>query len=702
MKITPIQNSFAAGEISPLMYGRSDAEGYKQGAFVMENMRPDSRGPSVARRGYEYADTIVGNNARMIGIPSTGLEQYAAIFVENLLVIESSGDLSQGSAFNVNPSFNEGSTGWTPTVTGGQENALVVFDNSRCELSMDRGNQGGLASITQEVPIGVTNIKFTIRMSESNVPVTVRLGSGPNLGDIYELELTTLYGSIDFPVGVWTSIWMSCEIAQDNTVDAFTAVELFSLADADATNAEFSTPYLEHELDTLYMVYDPSGNGMYVLHANHPPYSLWYNPTADTFNWSRVAFVNEPLEWGTGNYPRAGTFFEGRFWLGGPPQAPQTFWGSRSNFSHDFTLGDLDDDAIEFTMRAYGWITWMVGFKNLMIGTSTGEHIITSEGGFISPSDIQVNQQSSYGSAPVQALQVGDQVFYVSPDRLKVRAIQYEWQADNWLSKDLTFVSNHITKSGIKHTVWAQNPENLFICTLNNGDIATLTYDRGNNVYGWSKHTTQGNLIDVAVTDSEGTDQIHFVVKRDEGLISFESISTTNKFVYMDSWVIAETLHIDNGDGTFTILASGLDHLNGKECQVSIDSAVHPVRTPFDGTIEIEWDGQQVAVGLAYTKRTITLPIDKGSPLGSGAPYVKRYNKVYVRVEESPKPVINGFRAAERKAESPMDYTQVGYTEDILATLTNNDKWAFVEVLQDLPLPLTILSISGELDQSIL
>src|SRR6185369_13237621 len=51
-QLTPLpQNSFAAGEISPQLWGRTDLIKYRTGAAVMRNMFVDFRGGAVSRAG---------------------------------------------------------------------------------------------------------------------------------------------------------------------------------------------------------------------------------------------------------------------------------------------------------------------------------------------------------------------------------------------------------------------------------------------------------------------------------------------------------------------------------------------------------------------------------------------------------------------------------------------------------------------------
>src|SRR3546814_5781987 len=61
----------------------------------------------------------------------------------------------------------------------------------------------------------------------------------------------------------------------------------------------------------------------------------------------KLAWSLESSVWGgTNGYPRCGTLFEQRLWLGGSPGFPLTFWGSTIGEFLDFLLGTLDDEAL--------------------------------------------------------------------------------------------------------------------------------------------------------------------------------------------------------------------------------------------------------------------------------------------------------------------------------------------------------------------
>ena len=461
--------------------------------------------------------------------------------------------------------------------------------------------------------------------------------------------------------------------------------------DEETLKTTFVVPFAAGEEKDIHIVPDPSGTIMYMFHVDHAPSKLTYTRSTDSFAYAAVSFTATPAAWGANNYPATGTFFQGRLWMGGTVNEPQTFWGSKSGSYEDLTTGSLADDALEFTLQKFGRIKWLMGTKNLLIGTHEGEHIVTSEQGVITPSDIQVEQQSSYGSASVQPILVGDQVFYVSPDGTKLRAMQYEWTADKWLSKDLTFFSDHITEAGIIDVAWQQNPGNRFWCVLSDGSVAMLTYERGESVWGWYTYNTDGTILDVHTEELGGYDIPILLVLRNGGELEFELERTTP--VYLDSWVRTQ--------GTALTTITGLDHLDGKEVQVVADGAVHSNKTVASNQITLDYPADDVYVGLPFTAKLVTLPFDKGAQGGSAVPYQKRYNKILISLLASAKPLINGVRPPVRHPSTPMGNPEAAVSEKVLSVNTGWDKNAVITIEQDLPLACTVLGIAGELAQEI-
>lgn len=695
-KITPLQTSFTAGEISPLMYQRSDTEGYRQGLAEMCNLIADSRGPAMGRSGSHYITTAPGNDVRVVTIPVNDNFFYTAGFLHQSLVIGSISGHNPSISYVNNPHFNLGSTSWS-SGDDGNPGSSVVFTYGIVTLTCG-ATPGRYAYVSQQITVPATGnyeLQWSYQAPAAD-NLRLKIGTTINSGNIYDVIEPSRDGAVTVNL-TSTTVWVTAIV--ETSADGTTAdVHYLGVTDLSAPPVSFTTPYQEEDLALLQWIQNPSGNAVYIVHEKYPPYKLTYDKATDAFTWLIVTFTSKPAQWTGTNYPSCGDFFEGRLWLGGTRLQPQTFWASKSGVPENFTLGTLADDAMVFTMAKYGKLRWMVGFKNLLIGTDNGEHIVTSEGGVITPSDIQVSQQSSYGSAPVQPVLVGDQVFYVSADGRKLRAIQYEWQADNWLSRDLTFNSEHITKPGIRHVAWHQNPNNLFHCVLGDGTLATLTYERSNNIWGWTRLELGGGgkIKDIASGSAQGSDYVNLGVQYDEGFLNFETQTPIGNTYSLDSWV-SRSPTVPGG-----LTVSGLDHLEGKTVGVLVDGAVHPDATVSSGQITLQYTGTLIVVGLKYVVKLTTLPTDFGSVAGSGAAWNKRWNKIYVRLLTSAKPLVNGVRAPERHPSTPMDTPEPAATEDFQVTNLGYSRFEQITVEQDLPLPISIIGLYGELGQEIL
>jgi len=428
-----------------------------------------------------------------------------------------------------------------------------------------------------------------------------------------------------------------------------------------------------------------------------------------------VVFINSPITWVDTNWPSCGTYHQSRLWLGGEPDFGESFYASITATTpadlENFDLGSgLDGDALSFILENFGRIEWIVTAKRLLMGTINGEYEVRSVGGVITTDDIQVDQQGTYGSASIQPVRLGDQVIFVTPDRRKVRAMNYEERKLNWMTVDLTLPSEHITKGLIKDLSWAQHPNNLLWATLDDGTMACLSYERGDNIYGWHRHDTQGKILGTGSGFNGVKSVLVAAVERTSGIIELEALNDNH---YVDSWIQTSTFTpYTNSLGNDYFYVEGFDHLDGRAIQVTVDGIVHPdliVKDESDpgegdgatGRLYLDFNGSIAVAGLSYTPELTTLDMDGGSQTGSGAAHKKRYNKIYVDVLESGLPLINGRRGNDRNSKTPMDNKEKLITGTIEVVNSSDwDRFANVNIKQDLPLPLVILKIYGEVQKN--
>lgn len=241
---------------------------------------------------------------------------------------------------------------------------------------------------------------------------------------------------------------------------------------------------------------------------------------------------------GTTGYPGSVTFFEQRLLLAGSTDNPQTFWYSQTgdfeNMRPDDGSGTVaDDDALDFTISAdeVNAIRWMTPGTSLVIGTTGGEWVVTSDGPIVTPTDIEVKRHTKHGSANVAPIRIDQVTLFLQRAERKIREFAFNFEADSFLSPDMTVLSQHITRSGISEIAYGQEPSSVVWCVRNDGQLAALTFWRPQNVVAWSRHILGGSylagdaIVESVATipgnngsgqthDSTGRDEVWLVVRR--------------------------------------------------------------------------------------------------------------------------------------------------------------------------------------------
>ena len=223
-------------------------------------------------------------------------------------------------------------------------------------------------------------------------------------------------------------------------------------------------------------------------------------------------------------FPRTLAIFEQRILYAGTKKRPQTVWGSRTADYEDFERGPNDDDAIEYTFASQeqNRIEWMSGQIKLLIGTAGGEWTLSGEGDKpVTPSNVIVLRQSTYGSKHLQAIMVNDAVLYTQRNGLRVRQmIESETSVTaKYISPDLTIRAEHITEGGIIQSGYAQQPFSIFWNVNGIGELIGMTYERDQQITGWHRTKSDGasGLIESFATiygDTPRGDEMWFVIKR--------------------------------------------------------------------------------------------------------------------------------------------------------------------------------------------
>jgi hypothetical protein len=670
MASTPIQTAFNAGEISERLRGRLDTPLYGRGLARCENMKPTPQGSLLGRAGGEYMDPVGAAKARFITFRSASQDDYLLVLTHLKMKIYSLAgqveDSPGGSLLDGVWTEIDGD-GYAYASASGGSGEVQSGEQFSVEL---KRYLTVTAAVTQTfVVASATTLILQFNVTAKNFRVSLTGGGGV----VYLNEGMSGTGyrgyEIAIPAGTYTLRFQSTSKTASGAFTGLTA------AVAGEAQADTVTPWPEADLWGVQYVSDTAEDRVLFAHRKHPPQKL----TLAGWVFAAIVFTNAPAEWTGTTYPGVIELFAGRLWFA----MGRRVWASKSGEIFDFGVSTptVASDRIDVKVATKGRIEWMQGQKLLLLGTDLGEHSVVSAGGVVTPLDIDVAPESAFGSAPVQALHVGDEVLYVTRDRKHIRTLRFSQEANGWISKALTFVADHLTKDGIKEIHFAKSPDPVIFVLLQTGELRACTYDRAEEVLAWWRLEVGGVVQSCAVAEGAGGSDLWIAVTRTSGLLIERIPQYEDVAVYVDSAV--QTYASAAG------VVTGLGHLEGELVRVIIDEIlVLDDAVVAGGTIDLGLDyaSKKVVVGLRYSLKATTLPKNvKGGKV--------RNAKIGVALHDSALPKINGKRPPERDPAIPFDEATGRVTGKIEVGNLGWDGEGAITIEQDQPFRTEILAL---------
>ena len=342
-----------------------------------------------------------------------------------------------------------------------------------------------------------------------------------------------------------------------------------------------------------------------------------------TTRWAEASFSTYR------GFPRAACFHDQRWVLGGVPSQPLTVFGSVTSDLFNFERTGLEDGAFVWELAATesSPIAWIFSQnRGLIIGTEAEEWVMQgSEGKAISPTSIDAQRKTNYGSDPQRVVLAGSSVLYVQAGGYALREYVFDFATQNYVSPDILELADHLVGGGIKCVAFSKKPIPIVYVVTNDNKLLSCTYRRaeGGTLVAWSEHTTDGEFKWVSVLYNEGdADSVVCVIERD-GVARIEELSPDHLRRTKNATTPQDLVHLDaavvtQGDGIS--LVSGLNHLVGKEVRILGDGAEHPAQTvPASGSITLEYPVDIAIVGLPYLSRLQPMPWELSMDDGTSA-----------------------------------------------------------------------------------
>ena len=419
----------------------------------------------------------------------------------------------------------------------------------------------------------------------------------------------------------------------------------------------------------------------------------------------------------TTGFPRACAFYEQRLVFAGTTSQPQSLFFSVAGDFENMTESDSDSSAMNYTIGSnqVNRILYLASSRSMIVGTTGGEFVVRASGTDepITPTNIQIKQQASYGSADIQPVQAGTYTLFVQRAKRKIRELGYVFDTDSFQAVALTILADHVTETGVLELAYQQEPFSIVWGTTTDGRLIGLTYRREEQVVAWHQHKLGGSFTTGGVTTNHGIveniavipgelnqDNLYMVVKRTIN-------GATRRYVEILSDIdfgtnIQDAIFVDSSltySGSSTSSLSGLDHVEGQTVSILEEGAAHPDKTVSSGSIATDRATTKAQVGLGYTSTLRTVRLESGSASGTAQGKIKKIHSVIVRFFRTVGASVgtstdNVDTIPFRDSSDPTDTAVPLFTGD--KTIEAQPSWdteGAIVVQQTQALPMTIVGI---------
>jgi hypothetical protein len=529
----PAVVNFNGGEVSPLMYGRTDYDKYSSSAQYLENFIPSILGPVRRRPGSQY----VGN------------PKYNGFAATSVVLIPFSASTSNEFVLEVGPGYtrfwdastrlpikDDGAT-WSPYVAGPQAELATPWAVADLYTKDEHNNINGVGlqwaqsnDVMWIACRGWPTVKLT-RTAQYEFSFAY-MGDGVHVPTPFEdtdpLNTITIQASAFTGAGVTltasaplftaadVATYIYLEQATADIIPQWEASKAIVIGDRRRSNGRnyialnastTGTSPPSHSVGARYdgntgvwWDYTDDGYGTVAVtgftDSTHVTVEVQYNIPSSivsnaTTRWARSAWR------GATGYPSSVAFFRQRLCFA----RDNTVWASVSADFENFIATEAGQVTLDLaytgTLAAdkNDRVLWLYGGSTLTAGTASGEWAIgpqTSNEAF-GPGNAQAVKHAGYGSIQVQPIKVDNSLLYMQRGGNRLRELTYDYQSDSWISVDRSQLAEHMAPQyGYLYMAHQRQPESVVWVSSASGRLYSMTYDKAQNVYAWARHRLGG------------------------------------------------------------------------------------------------------------------------------------------------------------------------------------------------------------------
>jgi len=752
----PLKPSFAGGELTPALYGRTDLQKYDVGASRLENMIVLRYGGATRRPGFRYvAKTQGGRKARLIPFQYSTEQSYVLEFTAGCIRVFTQGGIvvKDDAPLVIPTSYTEADLSDIKYTQSADVLFLVHVNHppmtlTRYGVTDWKFERMDIAGGPFEDP----NTKDGLKIGASGVQGEIMLKASVDyftedmVGSLIRLG-HTMGGQLKSGIPT-TSLVVRCVPGGTVYVESFGFWNgSFIVEKHDKSTDKWIVLQEQHANRTQNYTLNYTNKSddivEYRVRSNEFDTSVWANENErqrgyvtiqtfaqDYYGVARITAVNSATSaaatvtrefadteatndfslsaWSAKKgYPQAVSFFEDRLVFAGSRAKPQTYWASQSGDYYNFWVNtpQQDSDAITGTLSGgqMNGIRAIIPFGEMLMLTSGGEYKVGGGNEVFTPTNQKAEPQEYRGINNLTPVVIGGRIVYVQHQGSVIRDLTYSYDVDKYTGDDVSLLAAHLFEGQtIVALAYQQTPNTIVWCVREDGMLLGMTYIKEQDVYAWHKHTTSGKFADVCTISGNREEELWAVVERDgahyvEQMGSQIRNTAPHEQFYVDSGYVYQGEAKDN--------LTGLVWLSGKDVAVLADGNVlQELRVDSDGVLKLPKKFSKIVVGLSYESVVQTMPIEFSAQDGSYMGRKKRVSRMTILfrdtrgglygVGENRLDAIK-WRSTE-KYDNPIELYS-GKRRVVIPGASYEDT-VYLTIKQTDPLPLTILSIVPEVE----
>lgn len=514
------QTSFAAGELSPRVWGRTDLELFSHGARKLSNFFVAPQGAAVSRPG----------TTMMVEAKKPAVVLLPFIFSESVAYVL---ELGEGYLRIHHPS--SGYTGvelTTPYLASelgalqwAQVGSIMVLAHQAHAPRELRAPVAGVSTTWVMVDARFTPPGNAPTDTSSLTPVFRAVDGSYRLPPMpVRTSATSLYvDDATHPAREWrykVSTIMRHKVTGEEVetmpldiVESFDGLTRTSVAALNADN--LLVLYADRPIRLAHPTFGPLVGALGWYSNWEPVASLYYRGRGRLFGFiGQTRYAQDFIDFGdepdyarqpvrgtspfvSGENPAAVAFFQQRRCFAGSSRRPSTMWASGtdawSNHDAPFPPYIAADSALEvsFYARKREAVRAMVAHQRLLAFTDGGVWSLGGAGGPMEPTNLDARLEDECGATTLQPLVVDGAVLYV---RAKGRGVKALSIADSgaYQPMDITWHAEHLFRGADEYiTSWcfARDPWATIWAVRADGALLSCTRT-GASMWAWAKHDT--------------------------------------------------------------------------------------------------------------------------------------------------------------------------------------------------------------------